>query len=654
MEPAEKIPHRSPATDAVRRPPVPAGVTSPGMSALQRLQRYAGNHAAEQLLTAGGDGRLHRCGPVPCNCTPEERTAKEGLANARYEGLPVSHPAEPAEREADEVTDQVMRKRDADPPVHIGPASHGPLHRHARDASGAPLAAGGEAAPQAAAPQAGPEGGLAAGIAQQVRGGGQALGGGLRQFMESRFGRDLSPVRVHTDAAAGRLARQADADAFTVGRHVFFAPGRYRPDDHAGRRLLAHELTHVVQQSAAGPAPAAVQRQARPGSAPPAAPAPVPAEKFSDTLESAYRRLGDHRRAAAIRSCRERGGGACNVVLTQAEVRKLYELAQRSGGDERKIRAGLPAAAPAALGTLQTLAPGLPPPTVPVPAPPPGAPGFPSWAPPPPVVTPPAAPAVGAGAGAEVAVGEVAGTEAVGGTAISVGAVGAVAVAALVVVCVVAFVEAWQFSTFQHELEAKGFIVLDDALQVCIHGCHAPQQPIRPFPDFDLPFRPLPELPFPRRPFPPWPDIETGRPRPPREDPEREEPEERRRKERRRRKETGPDIDIGPPDEKRRERDPCDTSPFHPCDGVMTFNEASEIVKGLPGFKDAKTSGREPVRDGACWVDGVPRSREQALAVGATHQTWNLPNGDKLATIKCCPCCMRGGTGAVLQHCTIN
>ena len=67
--------------------------------------------------------------------------------------------------------------------------------------------------------------------------------------MESRFGYDFSQVRVHTDARAGDSARALEAPAYTVGRNVVFADEQYAPDMTEGRRLLAHELTHVVQQS---------------------------------------------------------------------------------------------------------------------------------------------------------------------------------------------------------------------------------------------------------------------------------------------------------------------------------------------------------------------------------------------------------------------
>jgi hypothetical protein len=78
---------------------------------------------------------------------------------------------------------------------------------------------------------------------------GQPLDGGTREFMESRFGRDFSSVRVHTDDRAAESARAVNARAWTVGQDIAFARGEYRPHSHEGRGLLAHELAHTVQQS---------------------------------------------------------------------------------------------------------------------------------------------------------------------------------------------------------------------------------------------------------------------------------------------------------------------------------------------------------------------------------------------------------------------
>lgn len=79
-------------------------------------------------------------------------------------------------------------------------------------------------------------------------GSGQALEAPLRARMESALGHDFTRVRVHADTRGGQLSRTMAAQAFTVGEHVGFAPGRYRPASAEGQRLVAHELTHVIQQ----------------------------------------------------------------------------------------------------------------------------------------------------------------------------------------------------------------------------------------------------------------------------------------------------------------------------------------------------------------------------------------------------------------------
>lgn len=85
---------------------------------------------------------------------------------------------------------------------------------------------------------------------QATKGGGSALDSMTGSFMESRFGADFSGVRVHTNTAAIHLASSIKAHAFTHGNDIYFNAGRYRPDTDAGRHLLAHELTHTIQQNA--------------------------------------------------------------------------------------------------------------------------------------------------------------------------------------------------------------------------------------------------------------------------------------------------------------------------------------------------------------------------------------------------------------------
>jgi len=92
-----------------------------------------------------------------------------------------------------------------------------------------------------------------------ARGGGQPLADSVRASLEPQFGYDFSQVRIHTDVEADRLSRRLEAEAFTTGKDVFFRDGAYQPESEGGTKLIAHELTHVVQQGAAAPA---LQRQA--------------------------------------------------------------------------------------------------------------------------------------------------------------------------------------------------------------------------------------------------------------------------------------------------------------------------------------------------------------------------------------------------------
>jgi hypothetical protein len=83
----------------------------------------------------------------------------------------------------------------------------------------------------------------------RMKGGGQALDQTVQAQMESSFGTDFSNVWVHTGGQADTLNRSLNARAFTTGSDIFFGQGNYNPGSSAGRELLAHELTHVVQQN---------------------------------------------------------------------------------------------------------------------------------------------------------------------------------------------------------------------------------------------------------------------------------------------------------------------------------------------------------------------------------------------------------------------
>lgn len=80
------------------------------------------------------------------------------------------------------------------------------------------------------------------------RGGGQPLEAGVRARMEESFGQDFAGVRVHTGGKAAESARSVQAQAYTVGNDIVFGGSHYSPGTTIGQRMLAHELTHVVQQ----------------------------------------------------------------------------------------------------------------------------------------------------------------------------------------------------------------------------------------------------------------------------------------------------------------------------------------------------------------------------------------------------------------------
>lgn len=146
---------------------------------------------------------------------------------------------DPLEREADRIADQVLAMpapaADSRASLHI--------QRYSEQASGQV-----DAVPDT--------------VNQALAAHGRPIEPALRQDMEHRFGHDFSQVRIHAGGVAGQSARAVNAQAYTVGSDIVFGAGQFAPATHAGRRLLAHELTHVVQQSqqSAGISPL-VQRQ---------------------------------------------------------------------------------------------------------------------------------------------------------------------------------------------------------------------------------------------------------------------------------------------------------------------------------------------------------------------------------------------------------
>jgi Domain of unknown function (DUF4157) len=209
------------------------------------LQRAIGNQAVLRMLQRDAE---------------ERETGLTGTASPRFghdfSRIPLHPPAAGAiqttinqpgdeyEQEADRVSDQVMRMPEL-PTPQAGPGGAGCPECRAEPP--------GQERARLQAKQTGPnDAGQAEAppiVHEVLRSPGQPLDTATRAFMEPRFGHDFSQVRVHSDAAAEQSARDMDARAYTVRQNIVFGPGNFALGTHEGRRLIAHELTHVVQQN---------------------------------------------------------------------------------------------------------------------------------------------------------------------------------------------------------------------------------------------------------------------------------------------------------------------------------------------------------------------------------------------------------------------
>jgi Domain of unknown function (DUF4157) len=93
------------------------------------------------------------------------------------------------------------------------------------------------------------QGSVPASVRETLRAPGRPLDAATREYFAARFGHDFSRVQIHADDLAANSVKEIGAQAYTVGSHIAFGAGRYAPESAEGRRLLAHELAHVVQQS---------------------------------------------------------------------------------------------------------------------------------------------------------------------------------------------------------------------------------------------------------------------------------------------------------------------------------------------------------------------------------------------------------------------
>ena len=175
--------------------------------------------------------------------------------------LTISQPGDPYEQEADNVADRVMR-------MEVSAATGNKSRIVQRKCDECEEEEEKKVQRKEGEARSDSDGGVPPIVHQALRSSGRPLDSDTRSFMESSFGHDFGDVRIHSDAKAAESARAVNALAYTVGRDIVLGAGQDVVEKGAGRRLLAHELTHVVQQSgqasAATSGPPKLARQAAP------------------------------------------------------------------------------------------------------------------------------------------------------------------------------------------------------------------------------------------------------------------------------------------------------------------------------------------------------------------------------------------------------
>ncbi len=234
-------------------------------NSILNLQRSIGNQAVMRLLRSNAE---ERNAVLPGTAWPDfghdlaRNPVSPPKAGAPQTKLVLNKPGDEYEQEADLIAEQVMRM----------PEGSGEVQKQLRVGRNQEGDTKDGVAPPA--------------VGEVLASVGEPLDAAARAFLEPRFGHDFSHVRVHTDARAAESAQALRALAFTAGSHIVFNAGHYNPQGRDGLRLLAHELTHVLQQGS-GRAEGVVQRQV-PQEAVRAAPPATPANRPSQPDQHAW------------------------------------------------------------------------------------------------------------------------------------------------------------------------------------------------------------------------------------------------------------------------------------------------------------------------------------------------------------------------------
>jgi hypothetical protein len=278
-------------------------------TALPAIRRRVEPAAA---LDAGSGPVLLRkvcpCGGGCSGCAAEQQVEDNEAASSIQAKLEIGAVNDPLEYEADRVADHVTRMADPKPCACGGSCSE---CQSRSDASPPEILQRKPLSPAALDSTV-----LPAHVHAALQSPGGSLDAGTRQFFEPRFGHDFSSVRIHTGPGAAASAQSLNALAYTLGRDVVFNTGQYAPHTSHGQHILAHELTHVVQQSAAGGGVRPVARRVPICTDPPKVPMPSKAEFAADSDLNAIRQLAFTRQLDRDYLLR-RGDRGTSVILVQ-------------------------------------------------------------------------------------------------------------------------------------------------------------------------------------------------------------------------------------------------------------------------------------------------------------------------------------------------
>ncbi|WP_246163649.1 DUF4157 domain-containing protein [Brasilonema sennae] len=211
-------------------------ITPEGQERLTVLQAKMSGLLQRRLEHASSKGRNLANIPISRPDAPSKLAVQTKLT--------IGEPGDKYEQEADRVAAQIVKQINAPVSGQAGQnVQREEISEEEKDLQMKPML---QLQPGKSGMTAAPE--VEASI-QQARGGGQLLADSIREPMEQAFGADFSSVKIHTDRQSDQLNQSIQARAFTTGQNVFFRQGEYNPRSWGGQELLAHELTHVVQQN---------------------------------------------------------------------------------------------------------------------------------------------------------------------------------------------------------------------------------------------------------------------------------------------------------------------------------------------------------------------------------------------------------------------